>query len=113
MYKIKKRLEIAGSHYLRLPYESKCSSIHGHNWIIELEFKGMELNKSGMLIDFSDVKKIINEKFDHKNLNDIPSFTKINPTAENIAKYLFDYFPNCYRLTVIESENNTAIYEKD
>ena len=34
MYYVKKRMEIAGAHNLKLPYESKCQNVHGHNWIV-------------------------------------------------------------------------------
>jgi len=75
-------------HWLDLPYESKCSSQHGHNSKIEIEIEG-PVNKHGMIIDFSQLKNIINRiSFDHKNLNDIFYFNNKNPTAENIVLYL-------------------------
>lgn len=108
MYYIKKRLEVAGAHKLCLDYESKCQNLHGHNWIIEVYCKSENLNQNGMVIDFTEIKKRIHEKLDHKYLNDILDF---NPTAENIAKWVVDNLPNCYKAKVIESENNEAIYE--
>lgn len=109
MYFIKKRMEIAGSHCLKLDYESKCQNLHGHNWIITVYCKSKELNHNGMVMDFTKVKELV-MKFDHANLND---FFNFNPTAENMAKYLCDSIPNCYRVEVIESENNEACYERD
>lgn len=107
MYYLEKRLEIAGSHCLKLNYESKCSNLHGHNWIITVYCRSDILNENGMVTDFSDIKKIV-MKLDHQNLNDLLPF---NPTAENIANYLCNNIPNCYKVDVIESENNKATYE--
>lgn len=108
MYYISKRMEIAGAHNLKLDYESKCESIHGHNWIVIVHCKAKELNQNGMLVDFTLIKKQIHDKLDHKYINDIVSF---NPTAENIAKWIADQIPTCYKVEVQESEGNIAIYE--
>ena len=108
MYFIKKRLEVSASHKLNLSYESKCQNLHGHNWIIYVYCKGEELNQDGMLMDFTHIKKQIHERLDHQNLNSVLDF---NPTAENIAKWIVDTLPLCYKATVIESENNEATYE--
>ena len=110
MYKIIKRLEIAGSHNLKLDYKSKCENMHGHNWIIKVYCKSENLNKNGMVEDFSNIKKKIHEKLDHKHLNDVLDF---NPTAENIAKWIVDEIETCYKAEVQESEGNVAIYEHD
>ena len=108
MFYIKKRLEVAGAHKLTLDYESKCQNLHGHNWIIEVECNSEKLNQNGMLVDFTHIKKAIHERLDHKYINDIVDF---NPTAENIAKWVVENVPLCFRAKVIESENNEAVYE--
>lgn len=108
MFYIKKRLEISASHKLNLSYESKCQNLHGHNWIIYVYCKSEELNQDGMLLDFTHIKQQIQDKLDHKNLNTVLPF---NTTAENIAKWIVDTLPLCYKATVIESENNEATYE--
>lgn len=110
MYYVSKRLEIAGAHKLKLNYESKCSNIHGHNWIVTIHCKSEELDANGMVIDFTHIKKMVHDKFDHKFLNEIVNF---NPTAENIARYICDTVPKCYKVEVQESEGNIAVYEKD
>jgi 6-pyruvoyltetrahydropterin/6-carboxytetrahydropterin synthase len=63
-----------------------------------------------MVEDFSAIKSLINRQLDHKNLNEALPF---NPTAENIAGWICEQIPTCYKVVVQESENNTAIYEKD
>lgn len=113
MYYVSKRLEIAGAHNLQLDYESKCSNMHGHNWIVTIYCKSEKLNNNGMVIDFTHIKKLIHDKFDHKYLNEIPPFDKVNPTAENMAEFICKTVPNCYKVTVQESEGNIATYEKD
>ncbi|KAA6343273.1 6-carboxy-5 6 7 8-tetrahydropterin synthase [termite gut metagenome] len=110
MYTIKKRFEISASHSLKLSYASKCENLHGHNWIIEVWCRSEKLNEDGMVIDFSHIQKNIADKLDHKNLNEILPF---NPTAENMAEWICDRIPNCYKVMVQESENNIAWCEKD
>lgn len=110
MYYISKRMEIAGAHNLTLDYESKCQNLHGHNWIVTVYCKTKELNKNGMVIDFKEIKKLVHDKLDHQYINNIVDF---NPSAENIAKWICEQVPNCYKVSVQESEGNIAIYEED
>ena len=112
-YEVEKRLEISASHNLNLDYESKCENLHGHNWIIKIRLHTNKLNENGMVEDFTWIKRIIMEKFDHKNLNDFIE----QPTAENIAKYICNMVnelsnsQKCFWVEVQESEGNKAIYE--
>ena len=111
MYEVRKRLEISAAHKLELDYESKCTCLHGHNWIIDVYLRSDTLDKNGMVMDFTHIKKKVQDKFDHKIINECVSF---NPTAENMAKYICDELgPCCYRVDVQESENNTASYYRD
>ena len=109
MYIVKKTLEIAASHRLRLDYESKCQEIHGHNWILEVTCQAEMLNQNGMVIDFTEIKRLIHDMLDHKDLTQVFDF---NPTAENMAKWICDTVPYCIRVSVQESQGNIAIYEK-
>ena len=110
MYTVIKRMEISAAHHLKLSYASKCEYPHGHNWMITVYCRSKELNADGMVVDFSQIKQAIKEKLDHQDLNEILPF---NPTSENIAKWICDQLPTCYKVEVQESEGNIAIYEKD
>lgn len=109
MFYVSKRLEIAGSHSLSLSYKSKCENLHGHNWIITVFCKAPKLNTDGMVCDFKHIKEKIHSKLDHGNFNELLPF---NPTAENIAKWVTEQIPECYKARVQESEGNIAVYVK-
>jgi len=90
-YTLKVVTDFAASHALR-NYEGACQRIHGHNWKVEVEVLATRLDDVGMGIDFKVIKRATNDvldKLDHYHLNDIPPFDEINPTAENIAAYIF------------------------
>ena len=103
-------MEISAAHSLTLSYPSKCSNLHGHNWIITVYCRSHQLNADGMVVDFTHIKQVVQENLDHKVLNDVLPF---NPTAENIAYWICEQIPNCYKVEVQESEGNVVIYEKD
>ncbi|MDR2077961.1 MAG: 6-carboxytetrahydropterin synthase QueD [Rickettsiales bacterium] len=108
MYFIVKTVEVAACHRVTSERGSKCENLHGHNWIITVHCKSDRLDEDGMVVDFSQIKKIISDKLDHKNLNDVFNFS---PTSENIAKWLVEHIPFCYRASVRESSSSEAIYE--
>ena len=110
MFYVSKRMEIAGSHRLSLSYKSKCENLHGHNWIITVFCKAPKLNADGMVCDFKHIKEKIHSMLDHGNFNELLPF---NPTAENIAKWVTEQIPECYKARVQESEGNIAVYVKD
>lgn len=119
MFRVSKRMEIAGAHRLNLDYESKCSNIHGHNWIVTVCCEATHLNQNGMVVDFKQIKEAVHEKLDHKYINDVLP-EDFNPTAENMAVWIAslvnDILPlgsKCYKVTVQESEGNIAEWESE
>lgn len=109
MFTVTKRMTVSGAHKLNLDYPSKCSNLHGHNWVITVTLKRDDLDKNGMVYDFTKIKELVNG-LDHVFINNVVDF---NPTAENIAKYLCDRIPYCVRVTVQETEGNEATYERE
>ena len=110
MYYVQKSMEISASHRLALNYPSKCQNLHGHNWHVRVHCKSRTLNENGMVEDFTLIKKAIQDKLDHKNLNEIFDF---NPTAENMAKWMCEQIPTAYKVSIQESDGNIAVYVKE
>jgi 6-pyruvoyltetrahydropterin/6-carboxytetrahydropterin synthase len=92
MYELKILGEFAAAHHLR-NFRGKCESLHGHNWKVEVVITGRELDKSGVVLDFAEIKAAAKEvltELDHRYLNELPFFAAHNPSSENIARYLFE-----------------------
>ena len=90
-YTLKVITDFAAAHALR-GYAGECSQLHGHNWKVEVEVIATSLDDVGMGLDFKAIKVQAKEalnRLDHRHLNEIKPFDVINPTAENIAAYLF------------------------
>lgn len=90
-YTMKILTDFAAAHFLR-EYAGECSRLHGHNWKVEVQVTTTELDKIGMGMDFKVIKaatKDVIGRLDHRNLNELPPFDAINPTAENISAYLY------------------------
>lgn len=77
-------MEISAAHKLSLDYESKCTHLHGHNWVITVFCESKTLNHNDMVEDFTHIKKAVHNVLDHKYINDV--IGDVNPTAENIAR---------------------------
>ncbi len=92
MYDIFIDTHFAGGHHLR-DYPGNCETPHGHNWKVRVTVRATELDKLGMGIDFKVLKKLVKttlDKIDHKNLNELPYFETINPSSENIARFIYN-----------------------
>jgi len=120
-YKLSVFDHFSSAHFLR-EYKGKCENLHGHNWKVRVCLTGSKLDSGGMLIDFTDIKKhlgAIMMSLDHKCLNETMPFDKINPTAENIASYIYEQMQKLetddikvYEVEVWESETSSAIVNK-
>ncbi|HAX61689.1 MAG TPA: 6-carboxytetrahydropterin synthase QueD [Elusimicrobia bacterium] len=120
MYSITVEDNFSAAHNLR-NYKGKCEKLHGHNYRVYLTVGGSSLDKSGMLSDFSYLKNVLENilsELDHAYLNRVPPFNKINPTAENIAEFIFteaelkikNKMLKVERVKVWETEKNCAEY---
>nr|VFJ44484.1 MAG: 6-pyruvoyltetrahydropterin/6-carboxytetrahydropterin synthase [Candidatus Kentron sp. DK]VFJ46386.1 MAG: 6-pyruvoyltetrahydropterin/6-carboxytetrahydropterin synthase [Candidatus Kentron sp. DK] len=90
-YTLKVITDFSAAHSLR-GYPGQCRRLHGHNWKVEVEVIATSLDQCGMGVDFKVIKEATHSAIltlDHHYLNEIPPFDTINPTAENIAAYLF------------------------
>jgi 6-pyruvoyltetrahydropterin/6-carboxytetrahydropterin synthase len=91
MYEITVIVDFEAAHRI-VDYPGKCNRLHGHNWSVEVTVAGKRLNELGMLIDFRELKNEVNQvigRLDHIYLNELEPFCTQNPTAENIARYIF------------------------
>ncbi|UCE75955.1 MAG: 6-carboxytetrahydropterin synthase QueD [Gammaproteobacteria bacterium] len=89
-YTLKILADFASAHTLR-DYPGACARMHGHNWKVEVEVVAAQLDEVGMGVDFKVIKQATRDiagRLDHRYLNDLEPFSRINPTAENIAAYL-------------------------
>lgn len=111
MYEVRVETSFAAAHFLK-DYHGKCEHLHGHNYRVFAHARGKELDSGGMLLDFALLKgalRTVCNSLDHTNLNDIAAFGQ-NPSAERIAKYIFD----ALRKTLTESgEDDGALYAID
>ena len=118
MYSLKVEGTFSSAHNLR-GYKGKCEDLHGHNWRVEIIVKSKDLDNIGMVLDFKCLKNKLNavlEKMDHKYLNKLSFFKRINPTSENIAKYIYNELktgiPLLKNVTVWENSTSAATYEE-
>jgi 6-pyruvoyltetrahydropterin/6-carboxytetrahydropterin synthase len=120
MYDIFVKTHFSSGHYLR-DYPGSCEHPHGHNWRVTVTVRAHELDPIGMGIDFKLLKTHVNQvmdQIDHKNLNDMEEFSTINPSSENIARFIYEQLQKPldhqrYRLfsvTVYETDNSGLTY---
>jgi 6-pyruvoyltetrahydropterin/6-carboxytetrahydropterin synthase len=126
MYEVSVEDTFAAGHALR-GYRGKCENMHGHNYKVRVTLAGESLDNIGLLLDFRDLKTIINsviDRLDHQMLNDIDPFKSLNPSAENMAKYLYDEISSrlgestdgrvrVKKIKLWETDTTTATYYED
>jgi 6-pyruvoyltetrahydropterin/6-carboxytetrahydropterin synthase len=120
MFEITAEYTFAAGHALR-GYKGKCENVHGHNYRVQVIVSGEQLNSAGLLMDFVDLRKAIKglvERLDHRFLNDLAPFDRVNPSAENLAKHFCDELEAQVRerglrvqaVTVWETDTTSATY---
>lgn len=107
----------SAAHALR-GYQGRCERLHGHNWKIRVALSSKKLDRIGMVVDFTEIRSQLDgvlASLDHRFLNEVPPFTKVNPTAENIAAHIFNQMKkimpkgvNVAEVEVWESETSSA-----
>jgi 6-pyruvoyltetrahydropterin/6-carboxytetrahydropterin synthase len=121
MFELTTIVDFEAAHRLA-DYPGKCSRLHGHNWRVEVTVTGTELDNLGMLIDFRLLKQEVNaviDTLDHYYLNEIEPFRTLNPTAENIARYIYRELAgrlparvSAAAVKVWESPHSAAVYRE-
>ena len=92
MYEVSVDETFAAAHNLR-NYKGKCEALHGHNYKVRVTLAGPELDATGLLYDFVHLKQVIQgviRSLDHKYLNELKPFDVLNPSAENIARHIYE-----------------------
>jgi len=113
MYTLSVEKMISAAHQLR-NYDGPCANVHGHNWKIRVDVESKKVDEIGIAMDFSDLDKKLWQVigcFDHKLINSVPPFDTINPTAENMVKYIYDQLK--MRLTENVKLKKMTIWETD
>src|SRR5512138_932351 len=90
MFEVTVEEKFAAGHALR-NYHGRCENVHGHNYRVQVTLAGEVLDAAGLLLDFAEIKKVMHavvDRMDHQFLNDVPPFDTLNPSAENMAKYI-------------------------
>jgi len=122
-YELSIRTSFAAAHQLK-GYEGGCENIHGHNWKVEVFVTADKLNDIGIALDFKILKSRTEEfilMLDHKNLNQVPPFDEINPSSENIARWLYQrlrevlkgYDIKISKVSVWETDKYCAAYSEE
>ena len=123
MFEITVEDTFAAGHFLR-DYKGKCEKPHGHNYKVRVTMHGRELDRAGLLVDFKDLREVMRgviERLDHQMINELDPFTRVNPSAENLAKYFYEQTStNLIRatngrvkvkdVTIWETDSTTATY---
>ncbi|MFH1622680.1 MAG: 6-carboxytetrahydropterin synthase QueD [Candidatus Omnitrophota bacterium] len=120
MFEVYVKSNFSAAHRLR-GYKGKCEDLHGHNWKVEVFIENENLDDIGMVADFKKIKMVLSkilEQLDHTYINNLSYFKKVNPTSENIAKYIFKQLEakskslKLKKVTVWESETSAASFVK-
>jgi 6-pyruvoyltetrahydropterin/6-carboxytetrahydropterin synthase len=122
VYRVSKQLWFCAAHQVRLS-ESRCEALHGHNYRVLVHAEAEKLDEVSYVLDFAALKQAAVEataRFDHQNLNEVEPFTKLNPTAEELARHLCEELARrfddgrvrIHKVEVFETDNNRAEYER-
>lgn len=121
MFRIGVTRRFSAAHHLR-GYKGKCEELHGHNWKVVAEVSSETLDSLGMVMDFGDLKKILDrilEELDHSLINEHPHFKENNPSSEELARYIFERLDDSldgplslFSVKVWESHGSYAVFTR-
>ena len=121
MYELTVEREFSAAHRMH-GHPGACARLHGHNYRVLLTVEGERLDETGILVDFAELRRIFDDildELDHRDLNEIPPFDAINPSSENLARYLFGRARKALgdlaqvgRVTVHESPSSSVTYRE-
>lgn len=120
MFEITTESSFSAAHFLK-DYKGPCENLHGHNWLVKATVRCSELNEIGIGLDFRELRGVLRDvlaELDHKNLNEVLQKRNLNPSSENIARYIYDSMKNTlqganarmYRVEVFETPGNSTTY---
>ncbi len=122
MYELTVEREFSAAHMMR-GHPGACARLHGHNYRVLLTVEGEELDETGILVDFADLRRVFDrilDDLDHRNLNELEPFTQVNPSSEHLARYLYgraaealDGVVRVSRVTVCESGTSCVTYREE
>ncbi|QXP84486.1 6-carboxytetrahydropterin synthase QueD [Methylococcus sp. ANG] len=122
-YTLRVQVQFSSAHSLR-DYPGDCRRLHGHNWKVDIEVSSRVLDALGIALDFRKIKaeaRAIADRLDHRYLNEIEPFDRINPTAENLAGWFYRRlsskldreFAKVSAVTVWETDTSSVRYTED
>jgi 6-pyruvoyltetrahydropterin/6-carboxytetrahydropterin synthase len=119
MFEITVEESFSAAQWLR-GHRGKCEHVHGHNYRVRVSLEGERLDEAGLLMDFAEVRRRLREAIeplDHRLLNEVPPFDTLNPTAENLAKYLYEELSRRLAVRIAEvrireTDSATAAYRE-
>ncbi|MBM7659629.1 6-pyruvoyltetrahydropterin/6-carboxytetrahydropterin synthase [Bacillus mesophilus] len=124
-YELNKDMHFAAAHFIPHEDAGKCRNVHGHTYFVNITVAGDDLNESGFLVNFQDLKKIVHSRYDHTIMNDqLEDFNENNsdqfPTTEVIARTIWENIdrfltslpnkPKCLQVLVRETPTSYVVY---
>ncbi|GIN84453.1 6-carboxytetrahydropterin synthase QueD [Heyndrickxia sporothermodurans] len=119
-FELNKDMNFSAAHYIPNEKAGKCAFTHGHTYFVNLTIVGNELDDMGMLVNFSDLKKIVHGKYDHQLLNHFPEFKEVPPSTEVMAQTIYEVVvqylkglanqPRCVQVIVRETPTSYVVY---
>lgn len=120
VFELRVKVDFPAAHHLE-GYPGDCARPHGHNWVLEVSARSTQLNSIGLAIDFRNLKSAAKElvaPWDHQDLNTLPDFKSINPSAEQIARLSFERLSKAInndhtwveKVTIWENDRSSAAY---